>query len=311
MLDNHCHCRGNSAFRAREGNIRFSIIIPYFSHFEVLSDYLDTLQEQSFSDFEVIIVNDGEQSMPQKYSKLSVTYLNNKLNSGYSASLNNGAAIAKGEWLILSNTDILLQCNALKDLDRLIRNRDSQMIQPLLIDRKGIPDPFSARALPPSWGFLYWPFRSQNFNFPVKYLLKRTSGGSINCAKGAFLAIKKDIFIELGGMDEQFWMFWEDVDLSKRLTANGYSIYFAPSLRITHLGSQTIRHISVKADLGEIDSRAGYFRKHHRIPVFLTVFFELKGAMLRYFTALFLGKPSAKNYYPDYLRGLKARLFRC
>lgn len=63
------------------------------------------------------------------------------------------------------------------------------------------------------------------------------------CASGVPMAVRKDIFTELGGFDEDFFMYFEDIDLSWRMWLYGYKVVLSPKSVVYHYGSTTVNSI--------------------------------------------------------------------
>jgi hypothetical protein len=79
---------------------------------------------------------------------------------------------------------------------------------------------------------------------------------------GAALMIRQSIIEDIGVMDEQFFMYYEEVDLCFRIKQAGWRVVFMPEVVITHLGSQSSGQIPVKKQMLAITSLLKFFRKH-------------------------------------------------
>ncbi|MFA6524688.1 MAG: glycosyltransferase family A protein [Patescibacteria group bacterium] len=95
-----------------------SIIIPTYQHGHVLKQCLDSLFAETYKDFEVIVVNDGSTdntlNLLEHYQN-RITVINQK-NSGANIARNNGAKIAKGEYLLFCDADIVANHNMLREM---------------------------------------------------------------------------------------------------------------------------------------------------------------------------------------------------
>ncbi|MDZ7291143.1 MAG: glycosyltransferase family 2 protein [candidate division KSB1 bacterium] len=107
-------------------------------------------------------------------------------------------------------------------------------------------------------------------------------------ATGACLAIRRKIFDELGGFDENFFMYIEDVDLSYRLKRHGAKILYLPSAHVFHAGGQSGSQMAIQNYLGLYRSFYYYFHKHHpRRTVIAVKLILMLGLFLRIVALLF------------------------
>lgn len=119
---------------------------------------------------------------------------------------------------------------------------------------------------------------------------------------GAFMMIPKKAFEAVGGFDEQFFLYYEEVDLCRRLQEKGYTLHLAKDITITHLEGQSAikkneQELEVKTSFYEMDSALKYFKKWHG-PLGQLGFVTVEGGfhLIRYLKhALIPGGSSAKK----------------
>ena len=108
-------------------NIKFSIIVPVYNVGKYIKDCMESLKEQTFKNFEVIVVNDGStdnsKKILDKYKSDNIKIIKQK-NQGLSVARNNGVKQSRGEYLIFLDGDDYLETNALEILDKSIHNED-------------------------------------------------------------------------------------------------------------------------------------------------------------------------------------------
>lgn len=85
----------------------------------------------------------------------------------------------------------------------------------------------------------------------------------VPCILGAFMLIRRAALDRIGGLDERFFLMYEDVDWCKRAQKAGLTILFWPGAHITHLGGQSWKHDPVTTFAASHASAIQYFRKHH------------------------------------------------
>lgn len=163
-------------------------------------------------------------------------------NLGYGAAANLGAREGSGEWLVVANPDLVW---APGSLDHLLAAGDALpeagALGPALLNPDGSPYP-SARAIPSlrqgaGHALLgrIWPGNP----WSVAYRREHESGEQRERAagwlSGACLLLRRRAFEQVGGFDEAYFMFFEDLDLGERLGRAGWRNAFAPQARVTHL----------------------------------------------------------------------------
>ncbi|MEM3531410.1 MAG: glycosyltransferase, partial [Nitrososphaerales archaeon] len=155
-----------------------------------------------------------------------VRIIRNRHNLGYGASCNRGAAIAKGEFILFLNDDMEVSPDLLEVLVESIKKYPKiGILFSKEIDYYN-PNSISTGCLMDSFG-----------NTLAR---KNPKNGLIFYAPGAPCFIKANVFHEVMGFDESFYLFMEDVDLSWRIRLRGYSIDYVDRAFVCHFGSATI-----------------------------------------------------------------------
>ncbi len=202
----------------------FSIIIPVFNRPQEVDELLESLCTQTFNDFEVVVVEDGStekcEEVCQKYTDRLTLRYHFKPNSGPGPSRNYGAERSQGEYLIILDSDVIVPVDYLaivkSELDR----------EPC--DAFGGPD----RAHPS-----FTPIQKAiNYAMTSFFTTGGIRGGAKKLDKfyprSFNLGIKKSVFEALGGFAPM--RYGEDIDLSTRIFANGYSCRLFPEAYVYH-----------------------------------------------------------------------------
>jgi len=169
-------------------------------------------------------------------------------NLGYGAAANLGAADARTPWLVVANSDIEWSPGS---LDRLVAAGDEQpsagSLGPMLLNTDGTMYP-SARALPSlrqgAGHALFariWPGNPWTRAYHAR---QESTGGYLREAgwlSGACLLLRREAFEQVGGFDESYFMFFEDVDLGERLGRAGWENLYVPDVQVTHVGGTSWR----------------------------------------------------------------------
>ncbi|HMX03570.1 MAG TPA: glycosyltransferase [Chitinophagales bacterium] len=207
---------------------------------------------------EIIIVDnnssDGSVSfIHQKFIDLQnshtpVHLIANQENTGFSKANNQGIAIAKGEYILLLNPDTVVQEDTFeKCLAYMDAHPKAGGMGVKMIDGKGAFLAESKRAFPSPEVAFYKAFGLANL-FPDskvfgKYhlgYLSENENHEVDVLAGAYMLIRKRVLEEIGYLDETFFMYGEDIDLSYRIVKKGYTnIYFADTSIIHYKGEST------------------------------------------------------------------------
>ena len=160
-------------------------------------------------------------------------------NRGYGAAANVGAARTIGAVVVIANPDLLVRPGAISTLvDVFARNPRTGAVGPRIDRPDGERYP-SARSFPnlvDAAGHGFVGLVSARNPWSRRYL--RTDSeepGTVDWVSGAFLVIRRAAWEEVGGFDERFFMFMEDVDLCWRLHAAGWDVRYEPGARVMHL----------------------------------------------------------------------------
>jgi GT2 family glycosyltransferase len=182
-----------------------------------------------------------------------VKLIANLENTGFSKANNQALALAKGEYVLLLNPDTVVEedtfstCIAFMDA-----HPEAGACGVRLIDGKGNYLPESKRGLPTPEVAFYKIFglsslfpRSKRFGkYHLGYLSKDETN-AIEVLSGAFMFMRKKALDEAGFLDEAFFMYGEDIDLSYRIRQAGYEIYYHPETRIIHYRGESTKKSSL------------------------------------------------------------------
>ena len=177
-----------------------------------------------------------------------VHLIENNNNTGFSVANNQAIRLAKGKYVLLLNPDTIVQEDTFeKILSFMEQHSEAGGLGIKMVDGKGNFLPESKRGLPtPSVAF-YKIFglarllpQSEKFGkYHLTYLDKNKTH-VVDILSGAFMLIRKEVLDKIGLLDETFFMYGEDIDLSYRITQAGYkNYYFADSSIIHYKGEST------------------------------------------------------------------------
>lgn len=222
--------------------------------------------------FEVIVVDNASadgSALAIREAFPDVRVIENSDNAGFAAACNLAAAHARGEHLLLLNPDTSARDDGISDaLDALRMRRDVGALGVRTLYEDGSLNPTSCFGATDLWGLLTDAFGLSVLFSRTTWLnpmgiggWQRDSDREVATITGCFLMMRRDLWNELGGFDERFFMYSEDVDLSARIRARGLKCLFFAGATIVHRGggSEPIRADKMAKVHG---ARAQYIRKH-------------------------------------------------
>ena len=222
---------------------------------------------------EVIVVDnnsvDGSVAMVQhKFPEFLM--IANKQNTGFSFANNQALKIAKGEYCLLLNPDTVVEEDTFKKVVNFMdEHADAGGLGVKMIDGKGNFLPESKRGLPtPSVAF--YKIFGLSFLFPQSKLFGKYHLGYLDKEKtheveilsGAFMLMRKSVLDKVGLLDEAFFMYGEDIDLSYRIIKGGYKNYYFPGTSIIHYKGESTKKSSVNYVFVFYKAMVIFARKH-------------------------------------------------
>lgn len=182
-----------------------------------------------------------------------VILIENKENLGFSKANNKGIKIAKGKYVLLLNPDTILQEDTLvKCYQFMESHKVAGALGVKMFDGKGNFLPESKRGLPTPLVAFYKIFglsklfpKSKTFGkYHLTYLDKNQTH-IVDVLSGAFMFIRKEVLDKIGGLDEDYFMYGEDIDLSYRITQAGFHNYYFSDTSIIHYKGESTKKSSV------------------------------------------------------------------
>ncbi len=223
---------------------------------------------------EVIVVDnnsvDGSlQMLEEKFSKIIL--IANKDNKGFSKANNQGIKIAKGEYVLLLNPDTIVEEDTfVKCIDFMDKHQDAGGLGVKMLDGKGRFLPESKRGLPTPAAAFYKMFGlSKLFPHSKKFAayhqghLDENEVNVVEILSGAFMFMRREALNKVGLLDEDFFMYGEDIDLSYRIIKGGYKNYYFPETRIIHYKGESTKKNSVNYVYVFYNAMVIFAKKHY------------------------------------------------
>jgi GT2 family glycosyltransferase len=223
-------------------------------------------------DVQVVVVdNASSDGCLATVADLPVTVVARTDNGGFAVGCNEGWRAGSSPYVLFLNPDTQLPRDALETLCRALDEEESVgIVAPRTVNAEGGLE-FSVRRFPRLRStyaqalFLHRLFPTSTWADEVDRdaaAYERTH--EIDWASGACLLVRRRLLERLGGFDEQFFMYCDDIDLCKRSVELGFEVRYEPAATVMHAGGQSAPRPSLLAVLAE--SRRAYSRKHDSRP---------------------------------------------
>lgn len=251
--------------------MKLSVIYVNYNTEDLLIDSLASLKKNlrlKPADYEVLVIDNASRNLNKKrivQTFKGVKIVELKKNCGFGKGNNEGVRRAKGEHIWLLNTDTVVpkDNNIHELLNFLHNNREYAAALPLLTDEAGTVQPAQTDDFPTLYkliivkplGFLSRLVASRNEDV-------RPVDQDVDVAVAAALVISKDIFQKINGFDGRYFMYYEDTDLCRAISAADYKIRFFTSAHIIHLWGRSISSSSSRKKY-YYESQNKYFKKWH------------------------------------------------
>lgn len=259
-----------------------SIIIINYKTKDLTLQTLDSVfkADSPAGKLEVLLIdNHSEDSTPAAVKRQfpQVKQILSSTNLGFAGGNNLGLRQAKGKYILLLNSDTLIQPNTLTTM---IKYMDANSQVGLATCRVELfnhqIDPASHRGFPTPWASLTYYLGLEKL-FPHSRLLAQYHQGwkdltkihEIDSPVGAFFFLRKSALNQVGLLDEAFFMYGEDIDLAFRIKKAGWQVMYVPLTAIIHLkGASGINSTNIskqiKTTQAFFDTMKTFYQKHHR-----------------------------------------------
>lgn len=227
----------------KQNTVKVSIIIVTYNSHGYLSKCLSCIAEQSFRNFELILIDNGSQSPPsldfcKRWPNLYIKIEHLKENKGFAYANNYGLQLAQGEWIATLNPDAFPEPDWLEQLvkatslypNAFFASRQLQANSPHLLDGEG--DVYHVSGL--AW--------RRNYGLPAT---PKIAPESVFSACAAAALYPRQALLEVDGFDESFFAYYEDLDLGFRLRLKGLQCYYIPQATVHHIGSASTGKSSI------------------------------------------------------------------
>lgn len=245
----------------------YSIIIINYKTQQLTKKCVEYILDLNISNKEIIVIdnasNDGSVEALEKEFGDKIKLIVNQKNLGFAGANNQGATIAQGEFLLFLNSDTIVKGDILSPcLNIFQQNKNVGIISPRLLLPDDNYQPASFGHFPTLWRLITQktkidPILDENKEYNL-----------VDWVSGCALMMRKELFTQLKGWDDNFFLYYEDIDLCKRARKLNYLSAVANKIVITHLGGQSLKH-SLSKRWHYFRSQDYYFKKHQGVITLL------------------------------------------
>ena len=287
--------------------MQLSIIIVNYNVKYLLEQCLRSVQEATADiEAEVIVVDNASEDGSVGYLQPrfpEVHFIANTNNVGFAAANNQALRTCRGQYVLLLNPDTIVSQDTLHSACRFMQQHpDAGAIGVKMIDGHGAFLPESKRSFPTPWiafcklfGLArLFPYSRRFAAYSLPYL---AADGihKVDVLSGAFMLLRSEALQCIGLLDEAFFMYGEDIDLSYRMITAGYRNYYLP-LTILHYKGESTRYADPRYLDAFYDAMLIFYRKHYPRASRLTIgLISLAVGLRKSFSGLFGWKRSRRR----------------
>ena len=210
-------------------NSKVAVIIVNWKKYTITSKCIESVFKCNYSNYEIILVdNESDDSKLSTLKRKNITTISNSKNEGFSKANNQGIDYAiknNFDYILMLNNDTIVKSNLIDVLVRTAQAKKISTIQPLILNHDG-------QKIWNGGGKI-------NYFFGTFFSSNKASKSykTIDWFTGCCCLFETKLFVEIGKLDERFFAYYEDVDLSLRIKKNGYKIGFTSQTELIHLES--------------------------------------------------------------------------
>jgi len=290
----------------KKNKIDLSIIIVSWNVKDLLRKCLCSIfNDQNGLTIEVFVIdnNSKDKTVAMIKKEFPQVYLIvNKENRGFAKANNQGIRQAQGDYILLLNPDTEILEDALTKMVELMKEKKEVGVGGCKILYPDTTIQLSVRRFPSLYAMIIISFKLHNF-FPelvdeyfaldFDYYLEQ----EVDQVMGAFFMIRREVIDKVGLLDENYFMWFEEVDYCKMVKAAGYQIKYFPQAAIIHCGAKSFKQVlTIKRQKLLNVSSLYYFKKHHSWFAWLILFcLQPFSYLLSLIVTIFYGTKSGRS----------------
>jgi len=256
--------------------MHLSIIIVSYNTRELTEQTLNSIYRHKHNlDYEVIVVDNGStdgsidmitKEFPQ------VILIQNKENLGFSKANNVGIKRSRGKYILLLNSDTIIMEDTLKTMFEFMENNPTVGVSGCkVVLPDGRLDKACKRGFPTPQNALYnalkldklFPHSKRFGQYNLTYL-DEDETYEVDCLVGAFMMVRRDTIEQVGFLDEDFFMYGEDIDWCYRIKRAGWKVVYYPNTKIIHYKGGSSKKKNAKLIYEFHRAMYLFYKKHYK-----------------------------------------------
>ncbi len=223
-------------------------VIVNWNSADLLRPCIQSLRKSG--DIQIVVVDNNSSDNSRKVLKSlkNIEVIFNQENYGFGKACNQGARLAKGEYLLFLNPDVEVSPDTTRIMTKFLDiNEHTGIVGPKFLSVKGVPQSGYYLKYPTAFQVLFFYTKLKN-RFTSKFIRElfyeqqlSTIPEPVDQVPGAALMIRKSIFKKLNGFREDYFLWFEDVDLCRRTHTLGKKIYYLPFSEVKHQGGGSFK----------------------------------------------------------------------
>jgi GT2 family glycosyltransferase len=234
-----------------------TISIVTHNQLDIMSNLLENILENTGFNLIITINTNEDETILSNYPSNRLTIIRNQKPLGFTRNHNNAFKLCKTDYFLVLNPDVKIE-------NSLINNILSEMIKYSLPILSPIAKSNDGKILDNGRMYpkVFTPIlRLISDKYRRDYIFTKSNIYKVDWISGMFIMIKSDVFSDLNGFDERFFLYYDDVDLCRRANESGYNVSLTTKYSVIHEGNRLSKK-SIKYFLIHLYSLFKYHLKH-------------------------------------------------
>lgn len=257
--------------------IKLSVIVVLYNEYKLIRKTISSIYQNEINNMEIILVdntpdNKGYKALLKEFPQIK--YFHNRVNSGFGGGVNFGLSKAKGEYILILTPDMyILEQTIKKTIEYIEKNKDVGLVGSRLYSSPGNQEMSANFSYPNLFTLLYYynmPLYKLIHCFKPEYSPNHFSAKdhkeilNTKWINGQYMLARKTVLENMGGFDKRFFLYFEDVDLCKRLTESGWKVVYLPVGGVVQNGLTNWKRTKITQSLPPyMESLYKFFLKHY------------------------------------------------
>lgn len=219
------------------------VIVEYHSINDIIACVNAIIEQKNTElEYEIIVSSNSMYSLNQQEkaqkSVRGATWIFNEKNGGFAYAMNQGLKHATGDLLVIMNPDVRIKGGLTEMTSYFQSHSEAGIIAPQIINANGvIQDSFRTFITPWNFAYRHWQ-RLLRRKSSVEELIEPSE---VDWVIGAFMMTNRTVYEKVGALDDEYFMYCEDMDWCKRMHLQGYSVIYFPQAVIEYEGTRSAR----------------------------------------------------------------------